>query len=62
MVEERVNLYSKEEVLEIIRQVMFTGTPELYDNGGLHGNMIPTNTKKRTEEVFNKYYLKLEYV
>lgn len=53
-------IYTKEEVLEIIRQVLFTGTPELYDQGGMHRNMgLPPNyTKIRAEKAFEKYYLK----
>jgi hypothetical protein len=52
--------YSKEEIYEILRQVMFTGTPELYDNGGITGTInMPRNfTKVRAMEAFNKYYLK----
>lgn len=50
--------YTKDEVYEILRQVMFTGTPELYDQGGMHRSMKPTNTLKRAKEAFEKYYLK----
>ncbi len=52
--------YSLEEVYEILRQVLFTGTPELYDNGGLHGTInMPRNfTKVRAMTAFRKYYLK----
>lgn len=50
--------YTQDEVYEILRQVMFTGTPELYDQGGMHCSMKPTDTRKRAVEAFNKYYLK----
>lgn len=51
-------VYTQDEVYEILRQVMFTGTPELYDQGGMHRSMKPTDTLKRAKEAFDKYYLK----
>ncbi len=50
--------YTESDVIEIIRQVIFHGTPETYDNGGLHGNIKPTNTQERAQLAFEKYYLK----
>ncbi len=52
-------LYTKAELLEAIRQVLFTGDPELYERGGIHGGMPSTNTRKRAEEAFNKYAFKI---
>ena len=51
--------YSYLEVIEILRQVMFTGTPEFYDNGGVHGNhnLSKDHTTKRAKQAFDKYYL-----
>lgn len=53
-------LYTQDEVYEILRQVMFTGTPEFYDQGGICGNhnLPPGHTLKRAKEAFTKYYLK----
>lgn len=51
-------MYTQDEVYEIVRQVLFTGTPELYDQGGMHRSIKPTDTRKRAVEAFNKYYLK----
>lgn len=48
-------LYTKAELLEAIRRVMYYGDPELYDRGGIHQNAPGTNTRKRAEEAFNKY-------
>ncbi len=39
-------VYTIEEVYEILRQVMFTGTPELYDQGGMHHGMKAYNGAK----------------
>lgn len=53
-------LYTKAEMLEAIRQVLFTGTPELYDNGGMHGNinLPPGYTHRGAQEAFERYVLK----
>lgn len=50
-------LYTKAELLEAIRRVMYYGDPELYDRGGIHQNVTGTNTRKRAEEAFNKYVI-----
>lgn len=52
--------YTKAELLEAIRQVLFTGTPDLYDRGGVLGtiNMRPNHTTIRAKEAFEKYCLK----
>lgn len=50
--------YTQEQVYEILRQVMFTGTPKLYDQGGMHKSIKPTNTLQRAKDAFKKYYLK----
>ena len=49
-------LYTLDEVLEVVRQVLFYGTPEVYDNGGMYGNVKPTDTRKRAKDAFEKYY------
>lgn len=51
-------IYSENEVLEIIRQVLFYGTPETYDNGGMYGNMKPTDTRKRAKDSYEKHFIK----
>jgi hypothetical protein len=52
--------YTKEEVMEIIRQVIFHGDPETYDKGGVLGtiNIPPGHTQKRAQQAFKKYCLK----
>jgi plasmid maintenance system antidote protein VapI len=55
-------LYTKAELLEAIRQVLFTGDPELYERGGIHGMMPGTNTGKRAEEAFRKYVTKSDHM
>lgn len=52
-------VYTIEEVFEILRQVMFGGTPELYDQGGMHrnANLQADHTIKRAKEAFMKFYL-----
>lgn len=52
-------IYTHDDIVEILRQVMFTGTPQLYDNGGMHGNynLQRTHTKQRAIEAFEKYYI-----
>lgn len=51
--------YTEEEVLEIIRQVLFYGMPEYYEQGGLHGNINfpPKGTYKKAKEYYEKFYL-----
>ncbi len=57
---EEKNLYTQDEVLEIVRQVLYYGTPEYYEQGGLHGNINfpPGGTYKKAKNYFEKYYLK----
>lgn len=57
---ENKDTYTKDEVFEILRQVMFTGTPELYDQGGMYKNinLPPNHTITRAKKAFEKYYLK----
>ncbi len=52
--------YSKEEVIEIVRQVLYGGTPDLYDKGGVLGtiNTDPNGTTKKAINYFEKYCLK----
>jgi hypothetical protein len=52
--------YTIEEIYEIIRQVMFTGTPEFYDQGGItkSHNLGPNHTLSRAKAAYKKYYLK----
>lgn len=59
-----VDLYSKEVVIELLRQVMFGGTPEFYDNGGLHGNhrLKRNHTTLRANAAFDKYFPKINAV
>lgn len=59
---ESPKLFTLDDVYEVLRQVMFTGTPELYDQGGLHSNynLRPDHTLRRAKAAFRKYYLKEE--
>lgn len=54
--------YTHSEMLEIIRQIMFHGDPDYYEQGGKNFNInFPhKGTYKRAEDAFNKYYLKIE--
>lgn len=59
MIEEK-DIYTKEEVLEIIRQVIYYGDPAYYEKGGTTGsiNFPHGGTYKKAQESFDKYYLK----
>ncbi len=52
--------YTRDEVYEILRQVIFTGEPEYYDQGGCNYviNLPPNYTKVKAMAAFEKYYLK----
>jgi hypothetical protein len=52
--------YSKDEVLEIIRQVIYYGDPEYYENGGCNKciNFPANGTFTKAKESFEKYALK----
>lgn len=54
-------LYTEEEVLEVVRQVLFYGTPEYYEQGGINKciNYPPNGTYKKAKDYFDKYYLKI---
>lgn len=60
MIEAKDN-YTKEEVLEIIRQVLYLGDPEFYEGGGVLGgiNFPHKGTYARALECFERYYLKI---
>ena len=53
-------LYTEEEVLEVVRQVLFYGDPEYYEKGGHTGSInFPRNgTFVKAKKYFEKYYLK----
>jgi len=53
-------IYSTEDVLEIIRQCLFYGEPEYWEQGGINKNINfpPKGTYKKAKEYFEKYYLK----
>ncbi len=55
-------IYTKEEMMEVLRQCLFYGTPEYYEKGGLHGNINfpPKGTYKKAQDYFEKFYLKNE--
>lgn len=52
--------YSKDEVLDIVRQVLFYGEPEYWEKGGITGviNYPRNGTYKKAQEYFEKFYLK----
>lgn len=54
-------IYSHDEVIEIIRHVLFGGTPEFYDSGGLYGNhrLSKNHTTKRANDAFEKYLISI---
>jgi hypothetical protein len=53
-------LYTKQEVLEIVRQVLFYGDPDFWEQGGVTGaiNFPRNGTYRKAEEYFEKYYNK----
>lgn len=52
--------YTKDEVLEVVRQCLFYGEPEYWEKGGCNGviNFPPNGTYAKAKKYFNKYYLK----
>lgn len=54
------DFYSKQEVVEVVRQVLFFGNPDYFEQGGINKNIpFPKNgTFKKAEDYFSKYYLK----
>lgn len=49
--------YSEAEVLELIRQVLYNGTPEYYEKGGVNGviNFPKGETFAKAKRMFEKY-------
>lgn len=54
--------YTHEEVLEVLRQCLYTGNPGFYEGGGVTGvvNYPYGGTYRKAEESFKKYYLKIK--
>lgn len=52
--------YTEDEVLEIIRQCLFYGNPEYWEQGGINKNInfSPKGTYKKAKDYYEKYYLK----
>ena len=52
--------YTKKDVLEILRQCLFFGKPEYWEQGGVNKNINfpPGGTYKKAQDYFDKYYLK----
>lgn len=52
--------YTKEEMIEIVRQVLFTGDPDYYDQGGITKtiNIPPNYTTVRAMMAIEKYAFK----
>ncbi len=54
-----VKQYSEEEVLEVLRQCLFFGMPEYYEQGGINKNINfpPNGTHKKAKDYFERFYL-----
>lgn len=52
--------YTKDEVLEVVRQVLFYGDPEFWEKGGVTVviNYPRNGTYQKAKDYFEKYYLK----
>lgn len=57
---ERQVTYTENEVLEILRQCLFFGQPEYWEQGGINKVIPypPNGTYKKAKDYFEKYYLK----
>jgi hypothetical protein len=51
-------IYTTKDVLEILRQCLFFGEPEYWEQGGINKNIKPTNTYKKAQDYFERFYLK----
>lgn len=53
------DFYTREDVLEIIRQCIYLGDPDYYERGGINGNINfpPNGTYAKAEQYFENYYL-----
>lgn len=55
-----MKMYTEEEVLEAIRQCLFYGEPEYWEQGGCNRNInYPSGgTYKKAKDYFERFYLK----
>lgn len=53
-------IYSTKDVLEILRQCLFFGEPEYWEQGGINKNINypPGGTYKKAQDYFERFYLK----